>query len=724
MLTMQEIALSFSNARDDKKLPGINKIWSYLAERGITRDVADQLGLHILPAVELIAAARRSPNINAADGRGAVVFPHYKLGSKDSLIEWWSSRLVQVADTPPVKLVASFGDFVDPDARAEQAPRWGKMFCPPNEPPHAYLPPIYNWATLQRGDRVYIHESAIKAINGALLGLPSVGLNGVWGWRSRKHDIALVEELRDLPWKALQLQPVIVFDSNAWDNWQVQAAESALATKLMEVTGRHATILRVPKPAEGDQGFDDYRRLVGDVLAKGFLEGEGVPADISELHQMLLQLNTEVCVVRSLGVIASQATGDLYTENKFSKVLYSNMIAELEDGEDVRQVPAAKAWLQSVDRVEVSDLVYAPGKPKLYRPEDRPGGLPDLNLWRGMGRMPEPGDVEPWLDIIANNVGDDFLREWLICWFAYPLQNLGAKILSYPLIFGPAGTGKNLLLKPLHSIYGVNSVIITRDNLKSDFNSIYAMRQLVHVDEIKTNRGAASDNVSQKIKFMISNERVVVNRKGQPEYEVANAANYVITDNFWDCIKLDQDDRRACVIRWDPEEAAGLDRRGDGPYWNRYVKWAEHQGPAALYDFLLHYDLKGFDPAAWAPETKWKQDVKESSMNSLEYFVHQLFDDPDSVIGLFGGVGKALFTARELALLHYQCHDTELTPGKLKALGEAMRNRGFKLANAGKQIRPPGGGNPVTYWVVRRRDERWDDSDTCKRHLKALGGGG
>jgi putative DNA primase/helicase len=709
MLTFSEVSLSFRNEREAKKLPGIDKVWDYLAKRGIDRETADKCGLHIMQAVELIAAARKSPNVNAVDNRAAVVFPHWKLGSEEP-IEWWSARLVNLLDSP-VKLVASFGDIVD--QTKIRTP--GKMFCPPNEAPHGYLPPIYSWASLARDDKIYIHESALKSLNGAILGFPSVGLNGVWGWSSRKHGIALIEELRDLPWKAKNLQPVIVFDSNAWDNWQVQQAETYLAAKLFEITGQRSVSLRVPKDSLSgdDQGFDDYRARNGDVAARAFLEGkltgyEFVEVEISELQQLMIQLNSEVCVVRELGRVADQTTGDLMTRAVFTDVNYAHFTAEVSVGEDVKTVNVPKIWIADPKRVEVQSLEYKPGQPRLI---PTALGIPNLNLWKGMGCDPDPGDVEPWLELLANNVPDDELRQWLIAWCAYPLQNLGAKMTSYPLIFGPSGTGKNLFFKPLHHIYGRNAVVISREHVSSTFNSVYSMKQFVHVDEIKTQSGVR-DNVAQKIKLLISQERMVVNRKGQPEFEVDASANFAITDNFWDCMKLDQDDRRACVIRWE----GAVDRRGDQPYWSKYVHWAEHWGPSFLYDWLLKQDISWFDPTSWAPATKWKEQVKEATMLPLESWIKDLWDDPSGNLPIISA-SRALWTAKELAVLFHGQGENELSPGQIKAVANGLRNHGFHQANDNSPVRRPG-GQLERFWVIQRRGEKWD-SKMCVAHLKA-----
>jgi len=140
-----------------------------------------------------------------------------------------------------------------------------------------------------------------------------------------------------------------------------------------------------------------------------------------------------------------------------------------------------------------------------------------------------------------------------------------------------------------------------------------------------------------------------------------------------------------------------------------------------LYDWLLKQDIKWFDPAAWAPHTTWKEEVTEASRTPLDSWVNQLWNDPDGKLPL-PTVGKALFTARELATLYLGEAgegSSDVTTSMLKSIGNALRNRGFKLANGGKNIRPPGeGANPTTYWIVRQREDDWSDSGRCVRHIK------
>jgi putative DNA primase/helicase len=332
-----------------------------------------------------------------------------------------------------------------------------------------------------------------------------------------------------------------------------------------------------------------------------------------------------------------------------------------------------------------------------------------------MGTVPDPtGGVDPWLELLTNNVQDEELRQWIIAWCAYPLQNLGAKASTYLLLFGPSGTGKNLFFKPLHRIYGENAVIIDTDALKSSFTSLYSHRQFVHADELVRARGE-EDLVSQRVKALVTQETLKVNRKGQPEYTIENHVNLAITSNYWDCIKLDADDRRACVVRW----TGAFDRRGDQPYWADYVRWADGWGAAALHDYLMAVDLRGFDPTAWAPHTEWKAAVQDATLGAMESWVRDLLRCPTDILPLTG-TARALWTAKELSVLYYGEAETELRPGKVKAMANALRNAGFEQGHGGGLVKRPSTGMPERWWVVQQRDKEWGSKEITA-HLRMHG---
>lgn len=685
MLSFGALSGTSKNARSQIDSPGFTQAFAYLRKRGIDEKLLDPLHIHICPARELWNLLYKTKT--SQDDRMAVVFPHFDFSGK--MIEWWSARLVDTQLRP----VVSFADVVDKSR--------SKMTCPPDVPPHAYFPPTLNWAKMAQGDKVYIHESAIKSINGAKFGRYSIGLNGVWGWKSKKHDLRILPEFREIPWKRLELQPVIVFDSNASDNWDVQNAIVQLAATLLDITGRHARHILLPKHGEEHQGFDDFCQRHTDAEVEEYLDSEGEIVEISEFHQMKARLNQEVVVVRSLGRIAEQATGTLMSKQTFTDINYGHYNVQEETENGSRQVNVPRLWLADPRRSEVERIDYVPGGARI--------SSGTLNLWRGLGANPRGGDVGPFLRLLDNNIPDPSLRNWLLQWLAYPLQNLGGKTTTFVHLFGPSGTGKNMLVRPLLRIYGVNAVTIGKEQIESSFNSIYAAKQLIHLDELHGANQATAQKITNKIKMLVTGERIVVNQKGQPEYEVNNHANLITTSNYVDSIKLDDDDRRAAVIKFKPAE----DLRHDQVYWQSYVRWCDDEGGAeALLDYLLKLDLSEFNPRAWAPETSEKQLVKAAGKTAVEEWVEMLWENADAVIAPIFQT-RALFTAKELATMLYS--DNAAQPGQVMALGKALQNRGFEQANDGKLIKVK--GTPARYWIIRKREESWTNKKILD-HLK------
>lgn len=651
---------------------GLDVVYDYLAQRGITLQDIEDHGLSIGMAYDIGLTS---------DDRMCVVFPHYS--QQGDVLDWWSARLVQTSPAP-----RGFAGLV-PVNRP-------KMYCPAKEPPAAYLPITLDWSSIPQASTIYIHESCIKALNGAKCGTYSIGLNGVWGWGSKKHDIALVSQIKDLPWKQKQLKCVVVFDSNAATNDGVALSIRKFAERMKLICGVDALHMLLPQDPEGKEwGFDDFCAHHGYEYAQAWLANmdNAQPIPLDELGTLKLQLNEEVCIVRNLKRVVEQATGTMMGKGEFTDMNYAHYTAWVEQGERETLVNVPKQWLAWDGRKTVERMEYTPGGPLLV---DRQY----LNLWRGMGVEPSVGQVHPWLQLLERSIPCSDTRKWVIQWFAYPLQHLGAKMNTYIHMFGPPGGGKGALLAPIVGIYGDNGIQLGRERIASDFNEVYATKQFINLDELHGGTDRDGLAIGNKIKMLTTAQKLVVNGKGKGEYQVDNHINLVTSANYADAIKLDENDRRCLVLRIG---SAGTVIK-DPDYWVPYFAWAQSvEGQAALYHYLLGVDLAGFAPTGWAPGTEEKEFVTNATRAPLDRWVMELAEDPALVLPPVLR-GAQVLTAEQLA--HAYVSDDpmgKITPSLKMRLGLQMHERGFQ--NRLVKVE----GTPKRLWVV---DKTLDDAES------------
>jgi hypothetical protein len=171
----------------------------------------------------------------------------------------------------------------------------------------------------------------------------------------------------------------------------------------------------------------------------------------------------------------------------------------------------------------------------------------------------------------------------------------------------------------------------------------------------------------------------------------------VTTANYGDAVKLDEGDRRACVVRFGTRENVIR----DVGYWNAYHAWVREGGAAALYGFLLQRDLSGFEPHGRAPHTEWKDEVTDSTRGAMEHWVRELWEDPDAVLPPIL-MGAKVLTPEQLGAAYYPGDPGKNTPGLRNALGMRMKEMGFKRT---EQVKIDGA--PKRFWIVGDRDKLW-----------------
>jgi hypothetical protein len=100
----------------------------------------------------------------------------------------------------------------------------------------AYFPPLLQekWSEVAKDitQSIIITEGELKAACATQHGFPTIGLGGVWSFRSSKNLIELLPALKKIEWAGRKA--VICYDSDADSNHDVVHARDALAQRLTE----------------------------------------------------------------------------------------------------------------------------------------------------------------------------------------------------------------------------------------------------------------------------------------------------------------------------------------------------------------------------------------------------------------------------------------------------------------------------------------------------------
>lgn len=569
----------------------------------------------------------------------------------------------------------------------KSALRYGQ---PAGTPPGVYLPPNggLNWEEVAQDAEtaLVITEGELKSACAVKHGIPCLGLGGVWSFQSKKQGHLLLPVLQQFAWKERNVY--IVFDSDAATNPDVAAAEMRLAQRLVEL-GAVVFVGRIPGAPPDDagkaakMGLDDYVVAFGVQMFKDRVLAEAFHAETS---RVLHDLNRRLLYVRDPGFIWDReldmrVSPDAFKSHAFANVFIVSKTMDKSGNDVVKKEPAAKAWLEWPHRAEALRQTFLPGQPRVTQ-----DAL--LNTWTGWG-VPEPkkGNVEPWERLMLQIFNKDKVeRKWFEQWLAYPLQYPGTKLHTAAAIWGVThGSGKTLIGHTMLRIYGKHAAELKDTDIEAADFAWAESKQFVLADDI-TAKG--DRKLMRRLMTMVTQKFVNINIKYVAKFSLPDYINYYYTSNEPDALYLEDHDRRF----WVYETRAGVMDWGE-----EYAAWMDSDdGIAALWWYLLHIDLAGFNPKAPAPMTQAKTQMTELGKSSLGAWVRLLRDNPDAVLGNSGLKGD-LFTAKELYVLYDATGDKNASPN---ALAREMRRAGMAPPGKGAPLRRKD-GTMVNVYVVR-----------------------
>ncbi|MDU8914034.1 primase-helicase family protein [Aestuariicoccus sp. MJ-SS9] len=222
-------------------------------------------------------------------------------------------------------------------------------------------------------------------------------------------------------------------------------------------------------------------------------------------------------------------------------------------------------------------------------------GFATINLWRKpvyrdlKVNQHDWGPTGAFLEWI---IPDDATRRQVIDWIAWNLQNEGDRPTWCLFLHSKAkGTGKSQLCRILEALFGEHNTTSQNgiSKLTGRFNVITLMSKLVICEEVKLKQGS---NAANDLKTLISEPRLLVERKGQEAYQTQQNCCFVFTSNhppLW----LEADDRRFFIVDIDHEGHASGPRT---EAFQALVKEVQQQieDPAALgalYNALIQSEL-------------------------------------------------------------------------------------------------------------------------------------
>lgn len=155
--------------------------------------------------------------------------------------------------------------------------------------------------------------------------------------------------------------------------------------------------------------------------------------------------------------------------------------------------------------------------------------LQALNLWRPSRVVRQAGDATPFAKHLRYLCSTEEEFTHLANMLAFMVQKLGGKLKSAIVLVGPQGSGKSFVGQVMREILGPhNTTEVTSTEIKSDFNEYLEAKLLVIAEEIMT---LGRLEIMNKLKPLITQVKVQINRKHIQTYEIENCANFIFLSN-------------------------------------------------------------------------------------------------------------------------------------------------------------------------------------------------
>jgi len=284
-------------------------------------------------------------------------------------------------------------------------------------------------------------------------------------------------------------------------------------------------------PAGHDLADPDPADLQG-WAERALAEANQADVDIARLNDLYLLVESpiegEAYVVvrrpfdpRNLGRAVTRLT---------TRELLSHHLSDLRTiqvGRTTAEVSVAKLWLESPHHATVKAVIMDPN----------PAYVPDpqvYNYWQGFATQPEPGPFPTIQRLLAGLAEDPAVRHHAICFMAHLFQRPHRLPLCALVIRGRQGVGKSIIAQLLELMVGHHHAVRSTNpevDVLGDFNDLVEGKVLVAFEEFAAATGREATSQLNRLKNLITSDRLMINPKNQAKRVVDNFSHVIITSN-------------------------------------------------------------------------------------------------------------------------------------------------------------------------------------------------
>jgi len=328
----------------------------------------------------------------------------------------------------------------------------------------------------------------------------------------------------------------------------------------------------------------------------------------------------------------------------------------------------------------------------------------NFNLYNPFAYKPKKGDWL-WTGAMLRHVfGDQYEQglKYLQVLYIHPKQVLPVLV----LVSKVRGTGKSTFLDWMSILFGGNMVVISPNDLASQFNSSYATANIVGIEETVTDKSS----IIEKLKALSTNKFLNLNQKFIDNTKIPFFAKFIITSN---------DEKK--FMKVDDEEIRFWIRKLDTPkeFNENFLMELAKEIPAFLEHIETMAPVEIKSRMVFTPDeisNKWLLAVKEAShtglYQDLEIHIQSEFEQKDYPDNEFHASLKDIKD-------RYFAHDHRITPTYIK---KVLQDE-FKMAPNEKSTSYSSfGGESKTGRYYKFKREQFVDFDIDRNSVKGEDG--